>query len=68
MPEITRLVNENRRLSALKLFRQAEGYAPASPALFTLGEGVVTRRVAFQTTPAGARVYISDYTDAAATT
>ena len=65
VPEITRLIKENRRLSALKLFRQAEGYAPASPALFTLGEGVVTRRVAVRTTPAGARVYISDYTDAA---
>ena len=36
VPEITRLINENRRLAALKLFRQAESYAPASPALFTL--------------------------------
>lgn len=64
IPEITRLINENRRLSALKLFRQAQSYAPAAPALFTLGEGVVTRRVAFQTTPPGARVYVSDYADA----
>ena len=36
VPEITRLINENRRLAALKLFRQAESYAPASPALFAL--------------------------------
>jgi predicted Ser/Thr protein kinase len=64
VPEITRLINENRRLAALKLFRQAESRAPASPALFALAEGVVTTRVSFRTTPSGARVYISDYMDA----
>ena len=64
VPEITRLINENRRLAALVLFRQAQSYAPASPALFALAEGVVTRRIAFQTTPAGARIYVSDYKDA----
>ena len=66
VPEITRLINENRRLAALTLFRQAESYAPASPALFTLAEGVVTTRVTFRTTPAGARIYIADYMDATA--
>ncbi len=35
---------------------------PSSRSLFRLAEGVATRPVAFETTPAGARVYISDYT------
>jgi len=63
VPEITRLINENRRLAALALFRQAQSYAPASPALFALAEGVATRPIAFHTTPSGARIYVSDYTD-----
>jgi formylglycine-generating enzyme required for sulfatase activity len=62
VPGISRLINENRRMAAQTLFRQAESYAPASPPLFALAEGVVTTRMSFQTTPAGARIYISDYT------
>jgi hypothetical protein len=64
VPEVTRLINENRRLAALKVFRRAQSYAPDSPALSALAESVVTPRVSFQTTPPGARVYISDYTTA----
>ena len=62
MPQIARLIQEDRGLAALKLFREAEQYAPASRSLFRLAEGVASRPVAFESTPAGARVYISDYT------
>ena len=58
VPEIARLLQEDRGLAALKLFREAEQYAPSSRSLFRLAEGVAARPVAFETTPAGARVYI----------
>jgi len=62
VPQIARLIQEDRGLAALKLFREAEQYAPSSRSLFRLAEGVAARPVALETTPAGARVYISDYT------
>jgi hypothetical protein len=62
VPQIARLIQEDRGLAALKLFREAEQSAPTSRSLFRLAEGVASRPVAFETTPAGARVYISDYT------
>ena len=62
VPEITRLIHADRGLAAHKLFQQAEQYSPASRSLFRLAEGVATRPMTFQTTPAGARLYISDYT------
>jgi eukaryotic-like serine/threonine-protein kinase len=65
VPDIARLINENRRLEAVKLYRKAQEYAPASPALFALAEGVASEPVSFQTKPAGAQVYISDYMAAA---
>jgi dienelactone hydrolase len=65
VPEITRLLHEDRGLAARKLFQQAEQYSPSSRSLFRLAEGVATRPVAFETTPAGARLYISDYAAAA---
>jgi predicted Ser/Thr protein kinase len=61
VPGIARLINENRRLAAANLYRQAASYAPASPALVTLAEGVVADRLMFQSTPFGARVFVSDY-------
>jgi eukaryotic-like serine/threonine-protein kinase len=62
IPEITRLINANRRLAALELFRQAQSYDPGSPVLYALGEGVVVApQVAFETSPPGAQIYISDY-------
>ena len=62
VPEITNLINANRRLAALELFQQAESYAPASAALSALREGVVLApQISFETTPPGARIYISDY-------
>ena len=61
VPEISRLINENRRLAAFTLFQQAQRYAPGSRKLFTLEEGVVAMPVTFRSSPAGARIYISDY-------
>ena len=61
VPEISRLINENRRLAALTLFQQAQRYAPGSRKLFTLEEGVAAIPVTFRSSPAGARIYISDY-------
>ena len=61
MPLISRLINENRRLAALTLFQKAQRYAPGSRKLFTLEEGVTAIPVTFRTSPAGARIYISDY-------
>ncbi len=65
VPQIARLINENRRLAALRLYDQAQQYDPASPALFLLAEGVSGPPVSFRTNPSGADVYISDYTAAA---
>lgn len=62
VPEIARLIQANRGLAAYNLFQQAEQYSPSSRLLFRLADGVATRPVAFETTPAGARIYISDYT------
>src|SRR5262249_46018829 len=61
VPEISRLINENRRLAALALFQQAQHYAPGSRLLFKLEEGVAAIPVTFRSSPAGARIYISDY-------
>jgi dienelactone hydrolase len=61
VPEITRLINENRRLAALTLFQQAQRYAPGSRKLFTVEEGVAATPVTFRSSPGGAQIYISDY-------
>jgi len=61
VPGIARLINENRRLAAANLYRQAVSYAPGSPALVTVAEGLVANRLTVQSTPSGARVYVSDY-------
>ena len=62
VPEIARLIQEDRGLAALKLFREAERYSPASKSLFRVAEGVASRPVTFETDPPGASIYISDYT------
>ena len=64
-PEIARLIQQDRGLAALKLFREAERAGPASRSLYKLAEGVATRPVRFETAPPGARVYVSDYMAAA---
>ena len=61
VPQITALLQQNRALEALRLYRQAERIAPDSKLLYKLAEGVASRPVKFQTTPAGAKIYVSDY-------
>jgi dienelactone hydrolase len=61
-PEIARLLEQGRALEALRLYRQAERIAPDSKLLYKLAEGVASHPVTFQTTPPGARIYVSDYT------
>jgi hypothetical protein len=65
IPEIGRLIADNRRLAAKMLFEQAVSYTPASRELALLGEAFVSNRVAFHTNPEGASVHISDYAAAA---
>jgi len=62
VPQIARLIQEDRGLAALKLFRRAQQYAPESRSLFKVAEGVAVRPVAFESSPPGATLYISDYT------
>ena len=61
VPQITVLLHQDRALEALRLYRRAERIAPESKLLYRLAEGVASRPVKFETTPAGAKVYVSDY-------
>jgi dienelactone hydrolase len=62
VPEIARLIQEDRGLAALKLFHDAEQYAPTSRSLIKVSEGVAAHPVEFVSSPPGATIYISDYT------
>jgi eukaryotic-like serine/threonine-protein kinase len=61
VPQIATLLQEDRALEALRLYRRAERIAPDSKLLYKLAEGVASYPVTFETTPPGARIYISDY-------
>jgi dienelactone hydrolase len=61
VPQIEALLNQDRALGALTLYRQAERIAPDSKLLYKLAEGVASGPATFATTPAGAKIYISDY-------
>jgi dienelactone hydrolase len=61
VPRITQLIQQDRALEALRLYREAERVDPNSKLLYKLAEGVASRPMAFQTTPPGARIYVSDY-------
>ncbi len=65
VPEITSLLQRDRALEALRLYRKAERIAPDSKLLYKLAEGVAARPIKFTTTPPGAKVYVSDYAAAA---
>ena len=64
-PEITKLLQQDRALEALRLYRKAERIAPDSKLLYKLAEGVASHPVKFETTPPGAKIYVSDYAAAA---
>jgi len=63
LPEIVRLIDKSRFMPALRLFRQAEGYAPGSHGLLMFSEPLQVSPVSIETTPPGARIYVSDYSD-----
>ena len=65
VPQISRLIQEDRGLAALELFKQAEQFAPASRSLIKVSAGVATRPATIESTPPGATIYISDYSAAA---
>jgi signal transduction histidine kinase len=62
LPEVARLMRASRWLAATDLLRQVERYAPASPELIRLKDLVPRGTVTSETEPAGADVYIRDYT------
>ena len=63
LPEIAHLLERDRLLSALRLFRQAERYAPSDRGLLAPSEALAVTPVSFETTPPGAEIYVADYGD-----
>jgi formylglycine-generating enzyme required for sulfatase activity/dienelactone hydrolase/predicted Ser/Thr protein kinase len=63
LPEIARLLDQQRTCAALRLVRHAERYLPNDPELERIRQNS-TRRASFQTDPSGADIYIRDYVDA----
>ena len=61
VPQITTLLQQDRALEARRVYRRAERVAPDSKLLYKLAEGVASHPITFETTPPGARIYISDY-------
>jgi len=64
VPQIARLLAEDRPFAALKLYREAERTNPASRALVAFTEAVHAPPLSIRSTPPGAEVYLSDYIDA----
>jgi predicted Ser/Thr protein kinase len=65
VPEIARLLQADRTLEARRLYSEAEQASPGSRALFKLAEGVAPHAVRFESEPAGAQIYATDYAAAA---
>jgi formylglycine-generating enzyme required for sulfatase activity/dienelactone hydrolase len=63
LPEIAGLLEDNRLLSALRVYREAERYTPSSRWLLDLTENLYVQPVSINSTPPGAEVYVSDYAD-----
>jgi formylglycine-generating enzyme required for sulfatase activity/dienelactone hydrolase/predicted Ser/Thr protein kinase len=63
LPEIARLLDQQRTCAALRLAREAERYLPNDPELERIRQNS-TRRASFRTDPPGADIYIRDYIDA----
>jgi len=61
VPQIATLLQQDRALEALHLYRRAEAIAPDSKLLYKLAEGVASHPVKFVSAPAGAKIYVSDY-------
>lgn len=61
VPEISRLLQDDRMLEARRLYLEAERASPNSRALFKLAEGVVPHPIRFESDPPGAEIYATDY-------
>jgi formylglycine-generating enzyme required for sulfatase activity/predicted esterase len=62
MPEVARLMRQSRWLAATDLLRRVARYAPESPELIRLEDLVPPANIAIETEPAGADLFIRDYT------
>jgi len=62
LPEIQRLVEQQRFLAAFLLVQQAERYLPNDPRIQQF-RGVQVSRASLRTTPPGAEIYLRDYLD-----
>ena len=60
VPQINRLLGENRSLAAFLLLEKALRYLPNDPQLASIAEGSTTK-ISVTSTPAGAAVSIQDY-------
>lgn len=65
MPEVKRLIDEQRNYAAFRLVGQAEGYLSHDPELERIRQNFM-RRVSFHTDPPEADIYVRDYLDTAA--
>lgn len=63
LPEVSRLLEQNRPLAALQLMRRAERLSPPSPELIRLRERLPPLRISLRTQPPGAYIYILDYAE-----
>ena len=62
LPEMAQLLKQQRIHAAFRLARQAERYVPEAPQIQALRRNALIP-VTIRTTPAGAQVFIKDYTD-----
>jgi dienelactone hydrolase len=65
IPEVKRLIDEQRTCAALRLVGKVERYLPHDPEIERIRQSFM-RRVSFHTEPPGADVYLRDYLDSAA--
>jgi hypothetical protein len=57
------MVDSLQPLAALKVLQRVERFPPASPKLIQLKEDLRALPVSFETDPAGAELYVTDYND-----
>src|SRR5262245_8121723 len=63
LPQAAQLLERDQPLAALTLMKQAEPYTPTSPELLRLKEDLHLASLSIETTPPGADVYATDYSD-----
>ena len=63
LPEVAELLDSDRLFAAARLFHEAEPYLQSSPETVRLQESLSATVKVIETAPAGARIYIRDYTD-----